>query len=259
MHDTRITQSRLRTIILRLAGTVMLAAIATGCSDSPFEPPASNPPVSQPPVHAVVLGWQYRASSLADFAIGETYQLIAVATDEYGAPMQNRTITWASSKPGVASVSQNGLITMHAAGFAEITAAAGGRKATFEVRVLPAATTVGSFRMTTLDGQALPAQLNAWHGPGVSGYSNALGGTLVLRADWTFSQTVSVDVYRNGAFHYDFTWEDAGQFRIEGGELVFTSSASQRVVRGSWSSDALALNETMGGNASPQLFAYERI
>jgi hypothetical protein len=258
MPGTRMSQSQLRTFITRLIGTIALATIAVGCADSPFEPIPPGTANPGPAVHQVVLGWQYRPATLSSFAIGETYKLIAAATDSTGKPV-SRTINWSSSKPAVASVNSDGLVTMLADGTATITASAGGRTAAFEVRVLPPATQIGSFRMISLNGQALPAQLSAWQGGDVSGYSIATEGALVLRSDWTYSQTLAVDVFRNGAFHYDFVWPDTGQFRIENGEIVFTSlAAADRVVRGTLTDESLSVNDTVGGNAAPQLFAYER-
>jgi hypothetical protein len=242
----------------RLAGAILVAAVMAGCTDTPFEPqPGPNQPI-EPRVAQVVLGWQPRPATLPDFAIGETYRLLAVAADSTGAPI-NRIITWSSSQPSVASVDADGLVTMHAEGVAVITAAAGYRTATFEARVLPVATRLGSFRMTALDGQALPAQLSAWHGGDQSGQTVARAGSLELRADWTYAQTLAVDVHRNGAFHYDFVWEDSGQYRIAGDEIVLTStSGPDRVVRGTHGGDSLGIDDTVGGNLTPQRFAYER-
>jgi hypothetical protein len=252
MSAIRVMQGTLS----RLAGAVAIAAAAAGCADTPFEPQPNQP--LETGVSQVVLGWQPRPATLSDFTIGETYQLLAVAADSTGAPI-NRTISWSSSQPSVAGVGPDGLVTMHAEGVAVITAAAGFRSATFEVRVLPAATQTGSFRMTALDGQPLPAQLSAWYGGNQSGYSIAREGTLELRADWTYAQTLATDVHRNGAFHYDFVWEDSGQFRINGDEIVLTSTnGSDRVVRGTYGVDSLGIDDTVGGNLNPQRFAYQR-
>jgi uncharacterized protein YjdB len=67
--------------------------------------------------------------------VGENIQLSAEPRDERGKPIPGRAITWASSKPAVASVSGAGVVTGLGAGNAIISASAEGKKVTAEVRV----------------------------------------------------------------------------------------------------------------------------
>jgi uncharacterized protein YjdB/alpha-tubulin suppressor-like RCC1 family protein len=67
--------------------------------------------------------------------IGEKIQLAAEPRDERGKPLAGRPVTWASSKPAVASVSGEGLVTGLGVGNAIISASVEGKKVTAEVRV----------------------------------------------------------------------------------------------------------------------------
>lgn len=65
---------------------------------------------------------------------GENAQLIATVTPSY--TDDDKTVTWSSSKPGVATVDQEGMVLSVAEGTTVITAAVGAVKATCEVIVL---------------------------------------------------------------------------------------------------------------------------
>ena len=67
--------------------------------------------------------------------IGEKIQLTAEPRDERGASLAGRAITWSSSKPAVASVTGEGIVTALGAGNAIISATVEGKKVTAEVRV----------------------------------------------------------------------------------------------------------------------------
>ena len=58
-------------------------------------------------------------------AVGATLQLSATARDERGETLTARTVSWASSTPSVASVSQSGVVTGVASGSATVTASSG--------------------------------------------------------------------------------------------------------------------------------------
>jgi hypothetical protein len=75
------------------------------------------------------------APSTASLAVGETRQLSSELRDANGFAVVGRAVSWASSANGVASVSNNGLVTAHAAGAATITASSEGRSATSVVAV----------------------------------------------------------------------------------------------------------------------------
>lgn len=67
---------------------------------------------------------------------GESRQLTATPRGSAGSPLSGRTIAWASSAEGVATVS-DGLVTAHALGSATITATSEGREGKTEVSVVP--------------------------------------------------------------------------------------------------------------------------
>jgi hypothetical protein len=105
-------------------GVTLAAALGIGCSDSTTSPP--NPP----PVASVTL-----SRDTATMAIGESVQLTAILRDAQGATLDGRTIAWASTAPGTASVSNNGLVTATALGQSKIVATAEGKSDTTTVTV----------------------------------------------------------------------------------------------------------------------------
>src|SRR5437762_1769684 len=77
-------------------------------------------------------------------AIGGTAQLTAVLRDANGNPLSGRTVTWATSNGGVATVSATGLVTGVAVGGAMITATSEGKSGTATVTVTAVAVPVAS-------------------------------------------------------------------------------------------------------------------
>ncbi|MDB4913260.1 MAG: hypothetical protein JWM95_904 [Gemmatimonadetes bacterium] len=71
----------------------------------------------------------------ATVAIGATTSLVARVVDNTGALLMDRTVTWSSSDPAKAVVSQSGTVTGVGAGTVTITAAAEGRSATAAITV----------------------------------------------------------------------------------------------------------------------------
>lgn len=109
---------------LRL-GAAHVAASAEGVSA------IANIAVVPPPVSRVTVS---PPTSL--IAQGATVQLTAVPYDAAGNALSGRATTWASSTPGVATVSATGLVTGRAAGTAVISATIGGVVGTAGVAVL---------------------------------------------------------------------------------------------------------------------------
>ena len=72
---------------------------------------------------------------VATLAVGATQRLIATPRDSLGDALPTPEVEWISNDPGVARVSQEGIITAVAAGFAQITARAAGHSATVGVTV----------------------------------------------------------------------------------------------------------------------------
>ena len=71
----------------------------------------------------------------ASVSVGSTVQLTGTPKDSLGRTLTGRTITWATSNAGVASVSAAGLVTGVGAGTATITATSGGKSGTATVTV----------------------------------------------------------------------------------------------------------------------------
>ena len=92
-------------------------AIVLSCEEIPEEVTVSSISLSQP---------------TAEMLIGETVQLTATVLPSNAT---DKSITWASSKQSVATISYNGLITAVAEGQSTITASAGGKSATCQVTV----------------------------------------------------------------------------------------------------------------------------
>jgi hypothetical protein len=103
-----------------------LTALAMSCSGSETTGPAGPPPVAYvtvgPPNAAV--------------AVGSSLQLTVVLRDINFYILTNRTITFASSNEGVATVNTTGLVQGLAAGEATITATSEGKAGSVTLRVL---------------------------------------------------------------------------------------------------------------------------
>lgn len=75
-------------------------------------------------------------TSLSFTSLRQEQQLSPTITDQDGKSLPEETVGWSSSNPGVASVTQSGLVTAEGVGSAEITAAAGSVSATAQVTVV---------------------------------------------------------------------------------------------------------------------------
>ena len=82
-----------------------------------------------------------------ELAAGATGALDAEVKDEAGNVLRNRRIVWASAKPAIATVSENGVVTGVAAGSVEIAATSEGKTATAGVTVVAQAAKVSSVRI----------------------------------------------------------------------------------------------------------------
>ncbi len=84
--------------------------------------------VTVPPVASVSV-----SPTSATVLVGQTVQLTATPKDVNGSALIGRVVTWASSAPGVATVSASGLVTAVAAGTATLTATSEGKSGTATV------------------------------------------------------------------------------------------------------------------------------
>ena len=109
-----ITHTHMKRICLFLISSL---AIVLSCEKAPEEVAVSSISLGQ---------------TTAEMLIGETVQLTATILPSNAT---DKSVTWASSKQSVATISNNGLITAIAEGQSTITASAGGKSATCQVTV----------------------------------------------------------------------------------------------------------------------------
>jgi hypothetical protein len=111
------------------------------CGGSPTQDNGSTPPVLT--TVSVSLG----ASSIQ---VGQSTQATAAGLDQHGATISTGAVTWASTSPSVASVSEEGAITAISAGQTGITASAGGKTGTATLTVVAAPPVVTSINVSLL-------------------------------------------------------------------------------------------------------------
>lgn len=104
-----------------------LFALAACGGDSAVSPP---PPTLPPPVASVAV-----EPSTATLVPLQVTQLAATARDGAGNVLSNRTVTWATSTPPVATVGATGVVTATAPGQATITATSEGKGGTATITV----------------------------------------------------------------------------------------------------------------------------
>jgi uncharacterized protein YjdB len=115
------------------AGTVTITATSEGRSG------AATVSVTSVPVAAVSV-----SPATASVQAGQTVQLTATPKDANGTALSGRTVTWASSNAGVATVSGTGLVTGVAAGSVTITATSEGRSGSATLGVTAALSAPGT-------------------------------------------------------------------------------------------------------------------
>jgi hypothetical protein len=93
-------------------------------------------------------------ATVALTALGQQQQLSASITDQDGNTLPPETASWSSSNPGVASVSQTGLVTALAPGSTQVTASAGSVSAAAQVSVAQAPAEI---QKVSGDNQTAPA------------------------------------------------------------------------------------------------------
>jgi uncharacterized protein YjdB len=106
------------------------SAIITGASEG--KTAVATVTVTSVPVASVAV-----TPGTSELVVGQTTQLKAEPRDASGQALANRSVTWSTSAPNVASVSSTGLVTAIAAGTATITAASEGKSGTAAITVNP--------------------------------------------------------------------------------------------------------------------------
>jgi len=121
-------------LIGAVAGLAVIAAIGFAVlhKGSPSEP---VPPAPQPALVPASVASVNISSEPGPVAVGRTRQLAAVLRDTSGNELVGRTLTWASSDPGVAEVSPVGAVTGLKPGPVTITATSEGRSGSFALTV----------------------------------------------------------------------------------------------------------------------------
>ena len=129
----------------------------------------------------------------ATLVMGKTLQLSAVPKDAEGNALGNRTITWTSSAPALATVSEAGLVTAKSTGVVTVTATSEGKSGTAELTlVIPVKTvtvTAAENRTSLLPGQTV--QLSAVA-------KDSLGTTLNREILWSSSNGLVATVSTTG-------------------------------------------------------------
>lgn len=130
---------RLQSLFLGLVISAgVLPLVACSGEEAPTElapaPPPPPPPPPPPMVASVTV-----APTTADLLVGSTVQLTATPRDAEGNELTGHVVTWASSAPGVASVSPTGLVSGVSACLATITARSEGQQGAASITVSAAA------------------------------------------------------------------------------------------------------------------------
>ena len=105
------------------------ASLALGCGGADPTPPPPPPPPPAPVVSVSV------SLAAADLGIGQVTQATATLRGSVNQVLTGRSVSWASSAPGIASVAGSGQVTAVAAGSAEIVATSEGVSGSAAVRV----------------------------------------------------------------------------------------------------------------------------
>jgi hypothetical protein len=133
----------------------------------------STPTAPTPVATSITLS----ATSLSFSSIGATQPLTATVKDQNGATMASATVTWATSRSSVATVSSAGLVTAIADGTATITATSGSGITTATTTVSQVALSLGlSAASVSLTSPGATAQLTATVR---DANDNAIGGATV--------------------------------------------------------------------------------
>jgi len=110
----------------------LLLGSACGVTDTDEPTPVATVEVTPPSLELVT---------------GNTGALDAKVTDGAGNVMRDRRVVWASANPGIATVSDNGVVTGVSAGRVDVAATAEGKSGIASVNVLPAPARVATVRI----------------------------------------------------------------------------------------------------------------
>lgn len=234
------------------AGTVTITATSEGKSGS-----------AQVTVVAPVATVEVTAPSTT-LVPQQTLQLTAALKDGVGAPLTGRSVTWSSSQPAVATVSQAGLVSALAAGATTITATSEGRSGGLTVDVV-AGTLVGTsggvvtggnggIQLTIPPGAVTsptPVTITQLPAPPGGAPPNALFNGATYRigpAGTTFSQPVTVTLKYDAAALPGWAMTgDLGIFAGSGGAWTALSNVSVNTTAGTVTGTTTTLGASVGG------------
>ncbi len=142
--------------IASVTGSGLITAIAQGSAQIHVSSEGKSATVAVT-VNPVPIASIQIAPSAVSLRVAQATRLVAEALDAQGAPLANRTFTWSSTTPSVASVNQVGDVTAISTGVSSITAASEGKvgTATVHVSVTPVASIVISPKPVSI----IPTQL----------------------------------------------------------------------------------------------------
>lgn len=149
------------------------AVIATGAPGDVADTASISIVCAPAPVASVAV-----APASASISVGATQQLTATPQAADGSALVGRAVTWETSAPGIATVSQQGLVTAITAGSATITATSEGKSGSSaitvtapvaSVDVAPASASIAvsatqqlTATVKAADGSALPGRTVTW-------------------------------------------------------------------------------------------------
>jgi hypothetical protein len=114
----------------RAIAMVLLASCGGGAANAPATPAA---PVAQAPVLTTVSV----SVTPSTIEVGQTAMATAIGLDQNGAPFGIGAPTWATTPPGVATVSPNGVVTGATPGQATVVASVSGTRGQMSLAVVP--------------------------------------------------------------------------------------------------------------------------
>lgn len=165
------------------AGQATITAMSEGQSGSTT---VTVQPLPPPPVASVAV-----TPPSSTVLVNATTQLTATMSDANGAVLSGRAVTWATSAPGVATVSATGLVRGVAAGQATITATSEGQSGTASVTVqiapvativvTPASPSIAISATVQLTATLRDASGNVLTGRAVT-WETSAGGTAIVNA-----------------------------------------------------------------------------
>ena len=185
----------------KTAGTATITATSEGKSG------ASAITVTPVPVASVTV-----TPASASIQTGQTAQLTATPKDVNGNPLTGRTVTWASSTPGIASVNATGLVTGVVVGTATITATSEGQSGTALITVTVPSS--GGTPDPTLLLVATTSQVP------LTGAYNALNVPAIAAGGWYLDPTTGVKIYKLTSGTFPTSSPNWGHDYSEGGDEV---------------------------------------